>query len=182
MNVTPKEIIEFWFSDRVRTLWFSSTPEFDTELCEKYASVWEKASAGELDNWSDDPDGILALIIILDQFPLNMFRGQAKSFLTEKKAIGIAHTAISEKLDQKLDKEKLAFLYMPLMHSEDLADQELSVKLYRAHKLTANIGFAEHHREIIRTFGRFPHRNKILNRESSPEEKRYLASENAFRG
>ena len=79
MNITPKEIIDFWFSDKVKKRWFSSTPEFDKRLTEKYEAVWEKASSGGLDEWSDDPDGCLALLIILDQFPLNMFRGQAFS-------------------------------------------------------------------------------------------------------
>jgi uncharacterized protein (DUF924 family) len=182
MNITPQEIIDFWFSDRISKQWFSSTPELDNEIIEKYQAIWEKASQGDLDDWSDDPDGCLALIIILDQFPLNMYRGQAKSFKTEGKSVDIARNAIKKKLDQTIEKEKLAFLYMPFMHSEDLADQELSVKLYRENKLVANIGFAEHHREIIRRFGRFPHRNGILGRVSSEEEIHYLASENAFTG
>jgi len=182
MNLTPKEIIDFWFSDRVKKQWFSSTPAFDKELIEKYEAVWEKASSGELDDWCDYPDGCLALVIILDQFPLNMFRGQAKSFKTERRAVEIARNAVNQELDLKIGKDKLAFLYMPYMHSEDLADQDISVKLYRENNLNANITFAEHHREIIRKFGRFPHRNRILGRESSEEEIRYLASENAFKG
>lgn len=182
MNITPKEIIDFWFSDKVKKRWFSSTPEFDKRLTEKYEAVWEKASSGGLDEWSDDPDGCLALLIILDQFPLNMFRGQAKSFKTERRSVEIARNAVKKELDQKIYKDKLAFLYMPFMHSEDLADQDMSVKLYRENNLEANIAFAEHHREIIRRFGRFPHRNRILGRESSADETRYLASENAFTG
>lgn len=182
MTVTPKEIIDFWFSDRVKKQWFSSSSELDNELIEKYEAIWVKASSGKLDDWGDDPDGCLALVIILDQFPLNMFRGQAKSFKTERRSVEIAQNAIKKELDQKIEKDKLAFLYMPFMHSEDLSDQDMSVKLYRENNLEANIGFAEHHREIIRRFGRFPHRNRILGRESSEEELRYLASENAFKG
>ena len=182
MDITPKEIIDYWFSDRVKHQWFSSTLELDKEIIEKYEAVWEQASLGELDHWENDPDGCLALIIILDQFPLNMYRGQAKSFKTERKSIEIASHAIKEHFDQRIEKEKLAFLFMPFMHSEDLAEQDISVKLFKEYKMNANTTFAEHHREIIREFGRFPHRNKILGRESSEEEIAYLTSENSFKG
>lgn len=111
-----------------------------------------------------------------------MFRGQAKSFDTERRAADIARNAIEKKLDQQIEKDKLAFLYMPFMHSEDLIDQDMSVKLYRHNKLENNIKFAEHHREIIRRFGRFPHRNIILGRENTEAEIKYLASQKAFRG
>lgn len=182
MIITPQEIIDFWFSDRVKSQWFASTPELDKEVMEKYEAIWEQAASGELDDWGDDPDGCLALVIILDQFPLNMFRGQAKSFKTEDKAVDVALTAVNEGLDQKIEKEKLAFLYMPFMHSEDLTNQDISVKLYKENNLDANIKFAEHHRDIIRKFGRFPHRNGILERESTAEEIVYLSSKNAFKG
>lgn len=162
--------------------WFASTPELDQQILEKYQDLWEQASAGELDEWCNEPDGCLALVIILDQFPLNMFRGQAKSFSSEKKAVEVALHAINHGFDRKIDKDKLAFLYMPFMHSEDLSEQDLSVKLYRDNSLEANIAFAEHHREIIRKFGRFPHRNQILGRENTEDEYRYLTSENAFTG
>ena len=182
MDATPEEIIDFWYSDRIKSQWFASTPELDKEILEKYERIWEKASSGELDEWNNSPDGCLALAIILDQFPLNMFRGQAKSFKTERKAIEVAWKAIKNELDRNIEKEKLAFLYMPFMHSEDLTDQDMSVSLYRESNLDANITFDEHHREIIRKFGRFPHRNKILGRESTEDEILYLASENAYKG
>jgi len=182
MNIKPKEIVEYWFSDRVKKQWFASTPELDKEIEEKYKAIWEKASLGELDDWGDDSEGCLALLIILDQFPLNIFRGQPKSFGTERKSVEIARNAINLELDQKIEKEKRAFIYMPFMHSEDLKEQDISVKLFRDNKLNENIRFAEHHREIIRRFGRFPHRNVIIGRESTEEEIRYLASEESFKG
>lgn len=117
----------FWFSDRVKKQWFSSTPELDKEIIEEYEALWEKAS---LDDWSDDPDGCLALVIILDQFPLNMFRGRAKSFKTERRSAEIARHRLEKDLDKNIEKARLAFLYMPFMHSEDRADQDMSVKLY----------------------------------------------------
>jgi len=182
MNIKPKEIIEYWFSDRVKKQWFASTPELDKEIEEKYEALWEKAKLGELDDWGNDSDDCLALLIILDQFPLNMFRGQPKSFDTEGKSVEIARYAVHLGLDRKIEKEKRAFIYMPFMHSEDLKDQDMSVKLFKENSLNENIRFAEHHREIIRRFGRFPHRNVIIGRESTEEEIRYLASEDAFKG
>ena len=118
----------------------------------------------------------------LDQFPLNMYRGKTKSFATESDAIKVAHHAITNNFDANLTKIKLPFLYMPLMHSENLKDQNLSVKLYKRAELESNFRFAEHHREIIKQFGRFPHRNKILGRQSTNEELEYLASPKAFKG
>lgn len=180
MDEIAKEIINFWYSDRIKNQWFASTPELDKEILEKYEKIWEKASLGELDEWSNDPEGCLALVIILDQFPLNMFRDQAKSFRSERKAVEVALKASKNKFGQKIDKEKLAFLFMPLMHSEDLAEQDMAVKLFREYNLDDNIGYAEHHREIVRKFGRFPHRNKILGRDSTEEEIAYLASGKTF--
>lgn len=181
-QIKPKEIVDFWFSSKIKNQWFSSTPELDKKIRKKYEALWIKAASGELDNWAVDPDGCLALIIILDQFPLNMFRGQAKSFTTENKAVEIAWHAIKENFDQHMEKEKLAFLYMPFMHSEDLTTQNMSVSLYKEKNLVDNIRFAEHHRDIVKKFGRFPHRNKILGRENTKEEFEYLASKEAFTG
>lgn len=182
MLFTPQDIIDFWYSAAAEGKWFSSTPQFDAELKLVYEKTWQDAKEGKLDSWCDTPLGCLALIIVLDQFPLNMFRGQAKSFQTEDKAIRIAKYAIEKGFDQLLDKDKLAFLYMPLMHSENLADQDLAVSCFEKSSLTHNAKFARHHRELIRRFGRFPHRNAILNRESSQEEVAYLNSAHAFKG
>lgn len=176
------EIIDFWYSDSMRSYWFSSTPELDKKIRERYEHVWIKSSKGEYDDWKNTPEGSLALVIVLDQFPLNMFRGEAKSFQTEKKAIEVALSAINRGFDEKLEKDRLSFLFMPLMHSENIDHQELSVKFYKKHKLKDNIRFAEHHRDIVRKYGRFPHRNQILGRESSKLEIEYLNSENAFKG
>ncbi len=178
----PKEINNFWFSPRIEKQWFASTPELDDEIRQKYEAVWTLASTGELDSWGEQPDGCLALVIILDQLPLNMYRNQPKSFSTEHKAVQIAGHAIDSGFDQRMAKQRRAFLYMPFMHCENLAQQDQSVQLYRDNKLDGNIRFAEHHREIIRTFGRFPHRNAILKRVSTEEELAYLASKSAFKG
>lgn len=162
--------------------WFSSTPELDAAIRNRYESLWADAAKGELDDWKNSPEDCLSLVIILDQFPLNMFRGEARSFKTEHQAIEATKYALAKDYHKILPAEKLAFLYMPLMHSENLEDQTLSVKLFAEARLENNLRFAEHHRELIRKFGRFPHRNAILGRESTAEEIAYLNSKEAFLG
>jgi uncharacterized protein (DUF924 family) len=177
-----KDLVTFWFSEPVKKLWFNSTPEFDAQLKEKYLNLVERAERGELDDWAAQAQGALALVIILDQLPLNIFRQQARSFATESKARDIAAQAVEKALDQQLDPEQKAFLYLPFMHSEHLADQDRAVELFEEAGLNENLRFAKHHRELIRRFGRFPHRNKILGRENTPEETAYLNSKEAFLG
>jgi uncharacterized protein (DUF924 family) len=181
-RISPQNILDFWYSEEMQGRWFSSTPALDEKIREKFESLWRKAAAGELDGWKETPEGCLALAIVLDQFPLNMFRGKAESFRTEQLAVEIAKYAIDKGHGRHLPAEHLAFLYMPLMHSESLADQDLSVRMFEAAKLESNLRFARHHRELIRKFGRFPHRNRILGRHSTPEEIEYLASREAFLG
>jgi uncharacterized protein (DUF924 family) len=178
----PQEILDFWFSDEVRKLWFNSTAEFDALLCERYQSLWEQASGGELDHWMQTGEGCLALVIILDQFPLNMFRGDAQSFASEAQSRDIAQTAIQHNFDQAMDVKKRAFLYMPYMHSEALVDQQRALELFDQPGLEGNLRFAHHHHAIVEKYGRFPHRNKVLGRDSSVAETEYLNSKEAFTG
>ena len=178
----PQEILDFWFSDEVRKLWFKSTPEFDALLRERFEALWARAQQGELDGWLQSAAGCLALVIVLDQFPLNMFRGQAQSFASEAQSREVALVAIDKGFDQDLDPRSRAFLYMPFMHSEVLADQQLALQLFAQPGVDDNLRFARHHHDIIEKFGRFPHRNKALGRESSEPEIEYLNSKQAFRG
>lgn len=179
---TPEAILEFWFTEPVNQHWFNSTKALDDQIRGSYESLWEQAASGALDDWKKTPEGCLALVIILDQFPLNMFRGEAKSFSTEQKAVAVTQHALKLGMDQKLSLDQVAFLYMPLMHSESLADQDRSVACFEEAGLQYNLDFAKHHREIVRRFGRFPHRNEILGRESTPEEQEWLATDEAFKG
>ena len=176
------EIIAFWFSGRVKKLWFNSTPEFDRELYERYYATYLEALENKLDHWRESALGSLALVIILDQFPLNMFRNQARSFEAEKKAVEVANYAVNNQQDKKLPQEQKAFLYMPFMHSENLEEQDRSIKLFSDAGLEDNLKFAQHHRDIVYRFGRFPHRNAILQRDSTPAEIEYLQSKDAFHG
>lgn len=182
MTATSTDIIQFWFSERVKPLRFRSTPAFDQEITDKYSSLWNEAASGTHDDWQQSPHDALALIIVLDQFPLHMFRGDARSFSTEQLAREVAVQAIKQRFDDELSDEEKAFLYIPFMHSESLADQDRSVALYEAADLTDNLRWVRHHRDIIRRFARFPHRNRILGRTSTPAEIDYLNSREGFQG
>ena len=178
----PQDIVEFWFSEEVRKLWFNSTAEFDQQLRDRYLSTWEQAGRGELDDWMATAEGCLALVILLDQFPLNMFRGDGICFSTEARSRDVARHAIDRGFDKSLPMEQRAFLYMPFMHSEDLADQTYALELFDQPGLEGNLRFAHHHYGIVEKFGRFPHRNDMLGRESTPAEIEYLNSKEAFTG
>ena len=181
-SLTAKSILDFWYSEKVKSKWFNSSIEFDKEIKTLYEAVWKKALRGEYLSWSQSAEGCLALVIIFDQLPLNMFRGEVKSFSSELMAIKITKKAVELEFDQKIDKDKLSFLYMPLMHSENISDQDFSVKLFEKANLVENLRFAKHHQSIIKEFGRFPHRNDILRRKSTQAEVNYLNSDKAFKG
>ncbi|MCW9030275.1 MAG: DUF924 domain-containing protein [Gammaproteobacteria bacterium] len=181
-SITAESIIDFWYSDRIKSQWFNSTKKLDQEIKDNYEAVWKAAIRGEFNHWKESAQGCLALAIILDQFPLNMYRGEVESFSTEAMAIKISKHAIDKGFDEELGKDKIAFLYMPLMHSEDMDDQNLSVSMFEKAGLDENARFAKHHRGIVQQFGRFPHRNEILQRESSQSEIDYLNSDKAFTG
>jgi len=178
----PSEILDFWYSEPMKSHWFNSTPEIDQLITDKYEFLWQYAAGDNLLVWQDSPEGCLALCIVLDQFPLNMYRKQALAFSTEQHAVMVAKHAIIHDFDQQIAKDRLAFLYMPLMHSENLDDQDLCVERFEAAGLDDNAKFARHHQGIVKKFGRFPHRNEPLGRESSPEEIAYLNSGEAFKG
>ncbi len=159
-------------------MWFRGGPEIDAEIARRFGALYEQAAAGELDYWRDEARACLALILVLDQFPRNVFRGTAKAFATDGKASGLARHALDRAYDRGIGLDTQQFYYLPFQHSEDLADQRRQVELFRAaadseHK-EKDIGFAVQHLEIIERFGRFPHRNAILARESTPEELQFL--------
>jgi len=181
-TINAQDILEFWFTESHKKLWFNSTLEFDRLIINKFESIWKTAASRQLDHWRNNPESSLALIIILDQFPLNMYRGDAESFSTESYAVEVAHHSLDNHFDRTLNRDQLTFLYLPLMNSENLEDQNLSVKLYKAAELDSNLRFAMHHRDIIKKYGRFPHRNSILGRNSTNEETIYLQSQQAFKG
>jgi len=180
MMVQVQDILDFWFSERCRKCWFQSTEELDREIQQKFEVIWAAARDGKLEDWKHSPEGALALTIVLDQFPLNMYRGQPESFSTEAKARDVSQYALAEGFDSHMDESQKLFLYLPFMHSESLEDQDRSVELFKGAGMDAH--WAEHHREIVRRFGRFPHRNACLGRQSNEDELAYLQSGDAFKG
>jgi uncharacterized protein (DUF924 family) len=166
------EVLAFWFAHSSR--WFAKDEAFDAEIRQRFLALHDEVERGEHEDWRSTPRGALAYVIVLDQFSRNMFRGTPRSFASDARALAAAHDALSRGFDQALSPEERSFLYMPLMHSEDLADQERCVDLFRALGDAYSLGFAVQHRDIIARFGRFPHRNAILGRTSSPEELEFL--------
>ena len=180
--MSATEVIQFWFDEIEPAQRFRKDLEFDTMIRTRFLDLHTRASKGLLYAWRDYPLDALAEIIILDQFSRNLFRVSAEAFVYDTLALVLAQEAIRQKFDEELEESKRAFLYMPFMHSEVLADQQLALQLFAHPGLEDNLRFARHHHDIIKKFGRFPHRNKALGRESSEPEIEYLNSKEAFSG
>ena len=170
-----QEIMDYWFSPRVQKKCWGKDPLFDQEIRDCFLDVYEQAVAGELSHWRITAEGRLAEVIVLDQFPRNMFRDSAAAFAHDDLARKCTRAAIEAGDDSTLNPSQRSFLYMPLMHSEDSVDHELVVKLYSSHPdLAGNLRFEMAHKAIIDRFGRYPHRNAILGRENSDKETAFL--------
>ena len=169
----PADILSFW-RDAGRERWYRRDDAFDTEVRARYLDLWRKAAAGVLSSWETTDDGALALTIVLDQFPRNMFRDDPLTYSTDPLAREVAARAIDRGADQRIEPALLEFLYMPFMHSEHLPHQLRCIELLRGTENAENVGYAEQHADIIRRFGRFPHRNRILGRRTTPEEQAFL--------
>ena len=169
---SPAEVVSFW-RDAGPKRWFSKDAGFDDDIRRRFLGRHEDAAAGRLSLWETTAEGTLALLILLDQFPRNMFRGQARCYATDPLARQVANRALKCGYDQDVPEAERGFFFLPFMHSEDMADQKRSVALYREAS-DANLSYAERHADIIRRFGRFPHRNALLGRATTPEEQAYL--------
>ncbi|HMH73897.1 MAG TPA: DUF924 family protein [Bradyrhizobium sp.] len=179
-GVTPAEILAFWRAAG-RERWYERDDTFDADVRSRFLELWRKAAAGELSSWETTDEGALALVIILDQFPRNMFRGDIRTYSSDALAREVASRAIAGGADIRVEPALLEFLYLPFMHSEHLADQLRCVELFRNTDHADNLKYAEDHADIIRRFGRFPHRNPILGRSTTPEEQAFLDG-GGFRG
>lgn len=175
LRPTPTEIITFW-RDAGYERWYKKDEAFDAEIRRRFLATWEAALAGQCDDWQNSDDGTLALLIVLDQFPRNMFRGDPRTFTSDPKAREVADRAIARGVDQRLDSVMRQFVYLPFEHSENLADQQRSVALFKALGDAENLRYAEIHEDIIRKFGRFPHRNPVLGRDTTEAEQAFLTS------
>ena len=192
--MTVEEILTFWFGSNPddtmvakekSALWWSKNPEVDAEILQRFESSVNRAAAGELYAWESNPRGRLALILLTDQFPRNIYRNSPGAFAHDSKALAWCLDGIQQRLDLKLRPIERVFFYLPLEHAESLEYQEQSVKYFG--EMVSNVGpeqkqtfqeyldFAVRHRDVIARFGRFPHRNKILGRVSTPEELAFLA-------
>jgi uncharacterized protein (DUF924 family) len=170
--VVPHDVVSFW-QEAGKPMWYAKDAGFDRRFRETFLAAHEAATRGELDGWLASPDGALALLILLDQFPRNAFRGTAWMYASDARAREVADRAITADHDRQVCSELRNFFYLPFSHSEDLADQERAVALIRALD-EESVRYAEQHRDIIRRFGRFPHRNAILGRISTAEEQAFL--------
>lgn len=170
-----REVIDYWFVETEPEKWFQKDEAFDETVRVRFLDTYRRAAAGQCDGWRKSPHGCLALIITLDQFPRNLFRGDARAFDTDTAARAVLRHALENGFDQSLSTDERRFLYMPLQHSEDAADQALSITLNGAVGDPDLLKWAEAHKRIIDRFGRFPHRNEILGRHSTPEELDFLS-------
>lgn len=169
-----QEILDFWFNPEHQSLWFSKSDTFDQKIRQNFSKVHAQAVQAELWSWRKTADGRLAEIIVLDQFSRNLYRDQPLAFAQDGLALALAQEAISLNLDAQLNPEQRSFLYMPFMHSESKMMHEFVLKLFQRLGNPVNLDYEKRHKKIIERFGRYPHRNKILGRESTPEELEFL--------
>ncbi|MEO6968373.1 MAG: DUF924 family protein [Rhodanobacteraceae bacterium] len=194
MNAARGDVLDFWFAGAVHSadalrarnrVWFAKDPAFDRSITERFGALVEAARQGELDQWTQTPSGMLALSILLDQFPRNLYRDDARAFAGDEKAQAIAVAAIARGDDRSLPPVERVFCYLPLEHAEHIGLQDRCVALFEGllahasmdmHDSFENfLDYARKHREVIARFGRFPHRNAALARKSTPDELEYLA-------
>ncbi|MGH1440305.1 MAG: DUF924 family protein [Cellvibrionaceae bacterium] len=170
-----QEILSFWFEEIDSSLWWKKDDDFDGLIRHRFLSVHQQATQCELFEWRTSSLGRLAEVIVLDQFSRNLFRDLPQAFTSDALALALAQEAISLGQDADLSPVERSFLYMPFMHSESLAIHDVAVSLFEKNGIQSTLEFEHKHRDIIVRFGRYPHRNAILNRESSTEELEFLA-------
>lgn len=177
MLVGPDDVLKFWLDDVDQKQWYVQDDDLDRKIVEKFEATWNEAMEGSWGLWLTYPSGALAYIILMDQFPRNMFRGTAKAFASDKIALAVAKQAIHRGWDLKIDEPARQFFYLPLMHSENLCDQERCIRLMKERMPESgesNLIHAKAHREVIRLFGRFPYRNEALDRQMTDSEQAYV--------
>ena len=177
--MSAREMVAFW-RDAGAGKWFNGGAEFDAECRERFLEAHFTAARREFAGWMDDAEGALALLLLLDQIPRNVFRGSAHAFATDGLAREIARNALDAGFDMRIDVPMRIFFYMPFEHSEDMADQDRAVALFTAMGDAGYLDYARRHRDVIARFGRFPHRNAALGRISTPQEQAWLEAGGGF--
>ena len=172
----PQDVLEFWLAPAARERWFEKDEAFDAEIRQGFEGAYKDATTGKLDDWQNAPEGALALVILLDQLPRNMFRDTPKAFASDAQARQVTKAAIDRGFDLAIeDQDHRMLFYLPLEHSEDLADQERCIELVRQRCADTDfLQWAVAHKKVIDQFGRFPHRNRILGRPNTEAEEVYL--------
>ncbi len=175
MDPRVQDILDFWLVEVGPERWYDVAPDLDDMIRDRFAPDWQRVRKGEVQGWVGKPQSCLAYLIVSDQFPRNMFRGSAQAFATDKRALAAAKSGIVRGFDERIALPERQFFYLPLMHSEMLADQERCVRLIAlSFGAGESLNHARAHREIIRRFGRFPYRNEALGRSSTPAEREFL--------
>lgn len=172
-------VLDFWFNEATPQQWFGKDERFDQTIHQRFSTIHQQASAGELHTWRTTAEGRLAEVIVLDQFSRNLFRNNARAFAQDAIALVLAQEAIALKLDQQLSQTQRLFLYMPYMHSESRQIHTEALQLFTTLGLEANLQYEQLHKDIIDRFGRYPHRNEILGRASTPDELAFLQQPNS---
>ena len=179
MRMKYQQIIKFWFEEiKPAQIWIKDK-NFDQVIIDRFSGVYQKATQCELFEWRETPEGRLAEIIVLDQFSRNMFRDCAKAFAFDSLALSLSQQALSIGADKKIDKEKRGFIYLPFMHSESQEIHKQALEIYQNHGVQGPLDFELKHKAIIDRFGRYPHRNKVLGRQSTDEEIKFLEGPNS---
>ena len=173
LSVSPAEIVTFWL-EAGPDKWFADDHAFDLAVRSRFFAAYEAAARGGLGAWEDSAEGALALVLLFDQFPRNMFRGEARAFATDAMARAVADRALARGFDQATDLTMRPFFYLPFMHSEALLDQDRCVRLYEVLDNAEQLRYAREHRDVIKKFGRFPHRNRALGRSTRQAEREFL--------
>ncbi|MGY8661534.1 DUF924 family protein [Bradyrhizobium sp. UFLA05-109] len=172
-DIAPAGVLAFW-REAGSERWYKRDDVFDAEIRNRFLKLWRRGANGDLSSWEASDDGALALVIVLDQFPRNMFRGDAMTYASDAVAREVARRALARGADGRVDPALREFFYLPFVHSEHLPDQLHCVALFRKIDDSESLKYAEEHAHIIRRFGRFPHRNRILRRSSTPDEQAFL--------
>lgn len=175
-----QRILDFWREIGPKG-WWRKNEDIDNQIIQEFSELHAKAVTGELSDWENDPDDCLALVILLDQFSRNMFRGDPATFAQDEQGLAVARRGIAKGHDKKADDNLASFFYLPFMHSEILEDQEECVRIFEAIDKPENLKAAVEHHDIIKQFGRFPHRNEVLGRETSKQEQAFL-DDGGFKG
>ena len=175
----PEDVLSFWLDEVGPAGWYDQSDALDADIRKRFEPTWERAREGALSLWMTYPSGVLAYLILTDQFPRNMYRGTAKAFATDRAALALSKIAVDRNWDLKIDGPARQFFYMPMMHSECISDQERCIRMFTTRmegEDSSNLLHAQAHRDVIRRFGRFPFRNEALERRTLETEEAFLAA------